>query len=151
MLREQSTHLLDEGLGNVGFDKRNCPLSLEHLHHHAVLCCGFIEVLYEPHCGIMTLGTEHNEAFRWRTAILPAPMLLFTHLSAYMHLQQPTPHKHIKDVLMANLTTLLRCLSWEAGSKGAEVKAPPIPNIIPQGFWDPCGIVLVAPGSRWSL
>lgn len=48
MLREWSPHLPDEGLGNIGFDKWNCPLSLEHLHHHTVLCCGFVEVFYEP-------------------------------------------------------------------------------------------------------
>lgn len=55
---EGTEHLPDEGLGNIGFDKRNCPLSLEHLHHHAVLCCRFIEVFYETQRGIMTLGTE---------------------------------------------------------------------------------------------
>lgn len=48
MLKEWSAHLPDEGLGNVGFDKRNCPLSPEHLHHHAVLCHGFIDVFDKP-------------------------------------------------------------------------------------------------------
>lgn len=47
-LWEWSTHLPDEGLGNVGFDKGNCPLSPEHLHQHAVLGCGFIDVFYKP-------------------------------------------------------------------------------------------------------
>lgn len=106
MLRERSTHLPDEGLRNIGFDKWNCPLSPEHLHHHTVLCRGFTEVFYEPQCGIMTLGTEDNEVFRWRTAIPPV-VFLSMHLRAYMHLQQPTHHTHVEDVLTAVLTTFL--------------------------------------------
>lgn len=43
-----AAHVPDEGLGDIGFHKGNCPLSLEHLHQHAVLGHGLVDVFHEP-------------------------------------------------------------------------------------------------------
>lgn len=70
-----AVHVPDEGLGDIGFHKGNCPLSLEHLHQHAVLGHGLVDVFHEPQGGVMALGAEYNQVHGSRTATFPAPSI----------------------------------------------------------------------------
>lgn len=73
-----TAHVPDEGLGNIGFHKWNCPLSLEHLHQHAVLCHGLIDVFHKPQHRVMALGAEYNQVSKCRIALFPKPCIFIS-------------------------------------------------------------------------